>query len=81
LLNDAALTTDQARIDRAYALCFGRPAKAAEQERTLAYLQATPPAAAPVATKVPATPVDPKLEAWTSFCQTLFAAAEFRYVP
>ena len=81
VLNDKALTTDQACIDRAYVLCFGRPAKAAEHERTLAYLQATPPAAGPVATKAPATPADPKLEAWTSFCQTLFAAAEFRYVP
>jgi len=84
VLNDSSLTTDQARIDRAYVLCFGRKARPAEQQRTLAYLQTTKPAAPVVPAKAPAaaaTKVDERLEAWTSFCQTLFAAAEFRYVP
>ncbi|MCE9604878.1 MAG: PSD1 and planctomycete cytochrome C domain-containing protein [Planctomycetia bacterium] len=94
VLNDATLPDDAARIDRAYLLCFGRHARTNEQERAIAYLnaEATPtvapktplPVAAAPNLSVPAATVavvSARLEAWTSFCQTLFAAAEFRYLP
>jgi hypothetical protein len=73
VLDDKTLTTDAARIDRAYVLCFGRPVRDNEQQRVVAYLAETTSAAG-------AKP-DARTIAWTSFCQTLFASAEFRYLP
>lgn len=85
VLDDKSLTTDAARIDRAYVLCFGRPVRSNEQQRVLAYLTqsttADDSAAAKPTAKPDTTPESKRLNAWTSFCQTLFASAEFRYLP
>ena len=62
---------DAARVDLAFRLTFARPARAAEKERSLAFVR---DAAAALGTG------DKKDEAWASFCQALFASAEFRYV-
>lgn len=73
VLDDKSLSTDAARIDRAYILCFGRPVRTSEQQRIVAYLAES--------TGAFGTKPDARLNAWTSFCQTLFASAEFRYLP
>jgi hypothetical protein len=67
----AAEGDDARGIDRAYRLALARPPTAAERERALAFLRANAfRAGAP----------GPPREAWSAFCQALFAAAEFRYL-
>jgi hypothetical protein len=67
----AAEGDDARGIDRAYRLAFARPPTATEKDRALAFLRDFParPGAA-----------DRGREAWSAFCQALFAAAEFRYL-
>jgi hypothetical protein len=60
---------DGPRVDRAYRLAFARPPTAAERDRALAFLRSfgsRDGAAGPAS------------EAWSAFCQALFASAEFR---
>jgi hypothetical protein len=61
---------DNARIDLAYAMAFGRPATDLEKQQARAYL----------AEALAAVGATDQLPAWASFCQTLYATAEFRYV-
>jgi hypothetical protein len=64
-----------ARIDLAYRLALGRVASEHEQSDIKAYLANYRKAVAP------ANPnVNPQLAAWASFCQTVFASGEFRYL-
>ena len=61
---------DAARIDLLHELCFGRPATKAEQLRIAEFVKSQ-------SGEKPAERVD----AWSTVCQTLFAAAEFRFLP
>jgi hypothetical protein len=74
-LEKSDLADDAARVDYAFRLVLGRPANAEQQAATLSYLQDY---AASLATSEEREAK--QLAAWTSFCQTLFASAEFRYV-
>ncbi|MBA4067371.1 MAG: hypothetical protein C0501_27410 [Isosphaera sp.] len=65
LLADPKLTDEQ-RADLAYRLALSRPATTEEAARVVAYVRATDPRGGEAA--------------WASFCQALFASAEFRYV-
>jgi hypothetical protein len=56
---------DAGRVDRAYRLALSRPASESEKASALAYVRLA----------------DNRAQAWTGFCQALFASAEFRYVP
>lgn len=56
------------RVDFAIRLAYGRTATTAERERVLRYLDETQKAG------------NSRQQAWLSFCQTLLASAEFRYV-
>ncbi len=68
----AAQNSDDAgRVELAFRLAFARPATAAEKERSLAFLRDATAALGGDGKKD---------EAWASFCQALFASAEFRYV-
>ncbi len=62
---------DPRRIDLAYRLALARPAKLAERDRAVSFLRAY---------AAQATGADPPREAWSAFCQALFAGAEFRYL-
>jgi hypothetical protein len=62
---------DSRRIDLAYLLALARPATAGERDRALAFLRDC--AALEKA-------ADPAREAWSLFCQAIFAGAEFRYL-
>jgi hypothetical protein len=73
LLRDPQLN-DAGRIDLAYRLLLGRPATAAELERVEAYVVDYAAAAEGL------TSADAQAAAWASFCQAMFASAEFRYV-
>jgi cytochrome c553 len=75
LLARSDLASDEARVDYAFRLVLGRPADRDQTAATLAYLNEY---AASLATSE--KPEAKQLAAWTSFCQTLFASAEFRYV-
>jgi hypothetical protein len=66
----AAQMDDAARVDLAYRLAYSRSATAAERERAVQYVQQS---AQELGDKDPA-------RAWASFCQALFASAEFRYL-
>jgi hypothetical protein len=67
-----AADADEARgIDRAYRLAFARPPTAAERDRALGFFRAFAARAAGA---------DRERQAWSAFCQALFAAAEFRYL-
>ena len=62
---------DEARIERAYLRTLGRPPTEGERELALTYIrdfQADDPL------------VGDQLEAWSSFCHSLFACLDFRYV-
>ncbi|MBA4020597.1 MAG: hypothetical protein C0483_25850 [Pirellula sp.] len=61
---------DAARIDLLHELCLGRPATQAEQLRIAEFLKSQ-------GGEKPAERID----AWSAVCQTLFAAAEFRFLP
>jgi len=60
---------DAGRVDLAYRTFYARPASSQDKERALKYLTE---AAKDLGTK--------QNEAWVSFCQALFASAEFRYI-
>jgi hypothetical protein len=68
---------DSKRIDVAYQLALGRPATPAEVERAQHYLLDETRGLLPVKSgdQIKATEL-----AWTTFCQALFACAEFRYL-
>jgi len=59
--------TEAQRIDAAYRLALGRPARDIDQKRAQAFLAET-------------TKASNATQAWTSFCQAILASAEFRYV-
>ena len=84
LLLDTKLT-DAQRVDMAYRLALGRLPTSAERNRIGNFLNNMAPAVQPNARGVipPAEARQALLtraNAWTAFCQTLFASAEFRYV-
>jgi len=62
---------DSLRIDRAYLLAVAHPPTDAERDRALAFLRDF---------AAGAKGADPVREAWSAFCQALFASAEFRYL-
>jgi hypothetical protein len=67
---------DIGRVNLAYMLTLGRSATPSERERALNYINATTRDAR-------ARNLDlarAQTEAWSSFCQALFASAEFRYL-
>jgi hypothetical protein len=64
-----------ARIDLAYRLSLGRQPTETEKAKVSRFLNDYRKSLEVVDKKV-----SPQLMAWTSFCQTLFAAGEFRYV-
>ena len=70
----ASASTDQARIDHAFRLAFGRPADAKEQEVSLAFL-------AEYETSLDTSKPSPnrRQEAWIKLCHSLLASGEFRY--
>ena len=57
---------DAGKINTAYLIALGRPASEADQKRALAYIRESGKGG--------------EGQAWVSFCQTLMASAEFRYV-
>jgi hypothetical protein len=76
LLLNLPVADETRRVETAYARAFSRPATSEERNRVLAFLQDYQKA-------LEATEKDPvkrRAEAWRSFCQTLFASSEFRYV-
>jgi len=76
LVKDSTLS-DAGRVDLAYKLAFTRMPTAPERTRAMSYIES----------QMHATPVagshhdsvSIKVDAWASFCQALFASAEFRY--
>ncbi len=60
---------DDARLEQAFRLAMGRNGNASELARLKSYLEAESPKGN-----------SPDKKAWTRLCQTIFAAAEFRYV-
>ena len=67
---------DQAgRIALAYRLAIGRPPTHSEQANVVRFLADYRQSLAAADTKV-----NPQVAAWASFCQTLFAVGQFRYV-
>jgi len=80
-LVDQSSMDDNARVELAYQLTLGRGATSIEKQRVLHYLdevrKSLPETTGSGKTKVTH---DRTLDAWTTFCQTLFASAEFRYV-
>jgi hypothetical protein len=73
----ATARTDVARVDLAYRLALGRPASVAERERAVKYLSNylldSNGSKGKTADKA-------RVDAFASFCQALFASAEFRYL-
>ena len=67
-------STDQARIDHAFRLAFGRPAAAKEQTVSLAFLDE-------YEKSLDGSKPSPnrRQEAWTNLCHSLLASGEFRY--
>jgi hypothetical protein len=80
---------DAARVDRAYALALGRIPTDAERARAMAYVRAFEDESSDDTKdekpsknrkgKAAATTTQ-DLSGWSSFCQALFASAEFRYL-
>jgi hypothetical protein len=60
---------DDARIEKVFRLALGRDANATELARLKSYLESESPAGG-----------SPDKQAWSRLCQTIFAAAEFRYI-
>ncbi len=73
---------DTARITLAYRLALARPATPREIDRARAYIADYESAARSLPPPNPANPAQPspREAAWASFCQALFACAEFRYL-
>ncbi|MHC4994260.1 MAG: PSD1 and planctomycete cytochrome C domain-containing protein [Planctomycetota bacterium] len=64
------------RVGIAYQHAFGREPSRGEQKRAVAYIR-------DVMGETPENPeraADVELDAWSGFCQALFASAEFRYI-
>jgi hypothetical protein len=74
VLGTRGLTQD-ARIDLAYRLALGRVATEGERSEIKHYVASYHKSVEPAAPKG-----NPQVTAWASFCQTLFASGEFRYV-
>jgi len=76
-LATAKLTNDPARVEYLYKLALGRPPTSLERDRAVNYINVflRDPKAA-----TQRDPYDNKYNAWASFCQALFASAEFRYL-
>jgi hypothetical protein len=75
LLEDDRMADDGARVDYAFRLVLGRMPEGQQQADVIAFLknyEASLPG--------DMQPEARRLEAWTSFCHTLLASAEFRYV-
>ncbi len=64
---------ERERVERAYLLTLGRAPSTSEAERVLQYLDSHD-------VREGKAPEALRREAWQSFCQTLFATADFRYV-
>ncbi|MBL8830359.1 MAG: PSD1 domain-containing protein [Planctomycetaceae bacterium] len=79
LLSDAALD-DAGRVASVYRRAFAREATTAEVNRALQYLSSPESLVSDAKVKTPPTAEQLRLERWTSFCQIIFASAEFRYV-
>jgi hypothetical protein len=62
---------DPARVDLLYRLALARAPSDAERNRAIAFIQET---------SRTLSGKDPANGAWASFCQAIFASAEFRYV-
>jgi cytochrome c553 len=72
----SAAGSDLARVNLAYTLTLGRTATPSERERALNYINATTRDARARNQDLARA----QSEAWSSFCQALFASAEFRYL-
>jgi hypothetical protein len=77
--------TDDQRIDAAYRLALGRLPTAGERKLAAEFLLDMAPPAAPgprgnIAPAMLRQSAVQRVTAWGSFCQSLFAAAEFRYL-
>jgi hypothetical protein len=59
------------RIHEAFLLAFGRPASGGEREAMAAFIQQFEPSPGAA---------DPGVQKFSALCQSLFAAAEFRYI-
>lgn len=68
--------TDAAKVDQAYKLALGRLPYNSERDRALSFVNSYFKEAIRNST----TENKAKLDAWSSFCQALFASAEFRYL-
>ncbi len=77
LLDDASLATDEQRIADAHLRCFGRSPTAAQLSRAISYLEQM---SADRADNTKIVADDLRQLAWTSYCQTLFASAPFRFI-
>jgi hypothetical protein len=75
LLSGAA-ATDADRVVQAYRLILARPALADEQDRALAFIATIEQELAAAGTR----PEQRTEDAWSAFCQAMFASAEFRYI-
>ena len=71
-------TEDPERIARLYLLAFARPPLPDEMSRAQAFLAGSDALLPDAKSKTPPTTSDPREARWTSFCQSVFAAAEFR---
>ena len=67
---------DEGRVELAYKLALGRSPSEAETERVLQFIKGYRQNVEEVSKR----DMNASLDAWSSFCQTLFACAEFRYV-
>jgi hypothetical protein len=79
LLNNAQLD-DAGRVASLYQRAFAREASTAEINRALQYLSSPESITPDPKVKTPPTAEQLRIERWTSFCQIIFASAEFRYV-
>ena len=70
----ASASADEARIDYAFHLAFGRGADAKEREVSMAFLSEYETS---LDTTKPAP--DRRQQAWTKLCHSLLASGEFRY--
>jgi hypothetical protein len=75
LVNSSA-KTDAARVDLAYTMALGRVATSLERERAVTYVTN----AVRDAKSRGEETAKAQLTGWASFCQALFASAEFRYL-
>jgi hypothetical protein len=76
LTHDASVKTDGARVELAYRLALGRSPTSSERDRAMNFLNSY--ARDPAMRNVRVEKV--RIDAWASFCQALFASAEFRYL-